>query len=65
VDLGEFGSRVPEELIGTLRVEDLPDDWNPSPESDTTRELGTIHDCWRCKKKFPSAGRGRFIENRD
>ena len=34
-------ARVAEELIETLRREDLPDDWNALPESNTTREIGT------------------------
>jgi len=37
----EKEARVPEELIETLRREDLPDDWNALPESNTTREMGT------------------------
>jgi RES domain-containing protein len=34
-------ARVPEELIKTLPDEDLPDDWNALPESNSTRELGS------------------------
>jgi RES domain-containing protein len=41
-------ARVPEELIETLRREDLPDDWNALPESKTTREMGTK---WATEKR--------------
>ena len=41
-------ARVPEELIETLRREDLPDDWNALPESNTTREMGTK---WATEKR--------------
>ncbi len=41
-------ARVPEELIETLRREDLPDDWNALPESNTTREIGTK---WATEKR--------------
>jgi RES domain-containing protein len=41
-------ARVPEELIETLRREDLPDDWNALPESNATREMGTK---WATEKR--------------
>jgi RES domain-containing protein len=41
-------ARVPEELIETLRREDLPPDWNALPESNTTREIGTK---WATEKR--------------
>ena len=41
-------ARIPEELIDTLRREDLPDDWNALPESNTTREIGTK---WATEKR--------------
>jgi RES domain-containing protein len=44
---------VPEELIEILRREDLPDDWNALPESNTTRELGTK---WATEKRSAVLG---------
>jgi RES domain-containing protein len=41
-------ARVPEELIETLRGEDLPEDWNALPESNSTREIGTK---WAIEKR--------------
>ena len=46
-------ARVPEELIETLRREDLPDDWNALPESNTTREMGTK---WATEKRSAVLG---------
>jgi RES domain-containing protein len=41
-------ARVPEELIETLPREDLPEDWNALPESNSTREVGTK---WTTEKR--------------
>lgn len=41
-------ARIPEELIDTLRRENLPQDWNALPESNSTREIGTK---WATKKR--------------
>jgi RES domain-containing protein len=46
-------ARVAEELIETLRREDLPDDWNALPESNTTREMGTK---WATEKRSAVLG---------
>jgi RES domain-containing protein len=46
-------AHVPEELIETLRREDLPDDWNALPESNTTREMGTK---WAMEKRSAVLG---------
>jgi RES domain-containing protein len=46
-------ARVPEELIETLRREDLPEDWNALPESNTTREMGTK---WATEKRSAVLG---------
>jgi RES domain-containing protein len=40
--------RVPEELIETLPDDELPDDWNALPESNSTREMGTK---WATEKR--------------
>jgi RES domain-containing protein len=40
--------RVPEGSIETLRNEDLPEDWNALPESNSTREVGTK---WATEKR--------------
>jgi RES domain-containing protein len=46
-------AHVPEELIETLQREDLPDDWNALPESNTTREMGTK---WAMEKRSAILG---------
>jgi RES domain-containing protein len=34
-------AQVPEGLIETLQPRDLPDDWRTTPETNSTREIGT------------------------
>jgi RES domain-containing protein len=46
-------ARLPEELIETLRGDDLPDDWNALPETNTTREMGTK---WAIEKRSAVLG---------
>jgi RES domain-containing protein len=46
-------ARVPEDLIETLRREDLPEDWNALPEPNSTREIGTK---WATEKRSAVLG---------